>query len=575
MTPPVAQLAAGQRLNCSVTVSQDGNTHQQHSLGGSTANGHKALTAEIYAEAVRAHSKQTSEKSLYPGHNYETLAQYLTHFLRRSSYPTDIQKQSESLVTLYSLYVSGNHKVENLKEPKELQEHELLRQAGKRSSQILFLRGLPCSNWLSTIGATYRIDPEFFQRHVDFRSTFSRWEYFPLPSLPSASNNIVKLRYVTLGQWDRKATKAAASQDEIDKQRAESAKAMNRYMHQLRLGMVSDLEVGNSIVRDFSVYDEVHFAIEQEISICVNKPSKGWTATVWLDTGNDLSRGIPGPWQTSGKNSGESWCVRNFNDVIQIQPCGALKSHKTALAKENRPNSNLPQSSALLHLEYGKLLDQELMTRDAFYAMNEIFTFVAFSEAEFLNMLESKLSADSGFTLMSQRSLELSNLLYIQKNLEAHGNRLRENIETIKARGGTDWPRASQVDHVQKAEAAAASLLKDFEYLLQRTQILSTRCQAGMSYLMNKTMIAESQRSLSQAREVTKLTRLAFIYIPLNFISSLLGMNLTPLVDARYNLGLYFAVAIPVLGISLLFMVWNIPRMLKSLGNSWRGSEKT
>lgn len=140
--------------------------------------------------------------------------------------------------------------------------------AGKTHS-ILFLRGLPSSRWLSSIGARYRVDPEFFQRHLDFWSTTGRLNYFPLPSLHSASENLLELCYVSIGRRGRGGTRITPKQTNASRHASE--KAMSHYIHNLSSTLDSGCALGTSIVRNFDFQDENHFAIEQRISICLAK----------------------------------------------------------------------------------------------------------------------------------------------------------------------------------------------------------------------------------------------------------------------------------------------------------------
>ena len=204
------------------------------------------------------------------------------------------------------------------------------------------------------------------------------------------------------------------------------------------------------------------------------------------------------------------------------------------------------------------MLDSALMARDPFYALNELFTFCAYSEVQLLNLMESKLSDETGFALLAKNSTQLSNLLYTQDILEAHTRRLRDNIETIKARGHFDWPRASKHGMEQKADAAAMSLLKDYQALLFRAEALSARCQRGMNVVLNNAMIAESKRAITQAIEVTKLTRLAFLYIPLSFTTSFFGMNLKPIAGGSHPMWLWLVVSVPILAISVFALLYDI-----------------
>ena len=70
-----------------------------------------------------------------------------------------------------------------------------------------------------------------------------------------------------------------------------------------------------------------------------------------------------------------------------------------------------------------------------------------------------------------------------------------------------------------KYEVELAGLIADFDETLAR---LNSTFQAVMSTMS----IVESQKAISEAETVSKLTSLAFFFIPLSFIASLFGMNL-------------------------------------------------
>ena len=72
---------------------------------------------------------------------------------------------------------------------------------------------------------------------------------------------------------------------------------------------------------------------------------------------------------------------------------------------------------------------------------------------------------------------------------------------------------------IPKYEVELAGLITDFDEALAR---LNSTFQAVMSTMS----IVESQKAISEAETVSKLTALAFFFIPLSFIASLFGMNL-------------------------------------------------
>lgn len=141
-----------------------------------------------------------------------------------------------------------------------------------RQALILFLRGFPSPAWLSSIGWKCDVDPEFFLRHLEFRSTSTgEGKYFTLPALPSTSTNIVRLRVPTIGYRQHD---GCDEQAEVEKLRLKTGEDMRAYSSNLKRHV--KVKVGDSIVRSFAVYDQRHYAIEQDISICVNEFGKGW-----------------------------------------------------------------------------------------------------------------------------------------------------------------------------------------------------------------------------------------------------------------------------------------------------------
>lgn len=289
-------------------------------------------------------------------------------------------------------------------------------------------------------------------------------------------------------------------------------------------------------------------------------------AVAWIDTGTALKRDQAGPWGKHPRAHGNISPV--FLPTIQIQPFVALKPRRYSVTSDHGPAEKSGQSASLLHLGYGKKLDGALMACDPFYAMQDIFLFCAFSEAQFLNLVESKLDADARPELSLDQPFSPSNLIYSQELLDSHADRLRETINAISARESLSWPRPSDARMQQKGATAALSLLKDYEDLLARAIILSDRCKTRMNILMNKAMIAESNKAITQAREVTKLTRLAFVFIPLSFTATFFGMNLGPLVErSAYGVWLWASVSAPVLIVSLAIMKWDLSKIWARLKN--------
>jgi hypothetical protein len=135
---------------------------------------------------------------------------------------------------------------------------------------LVFLRGFPHPKWLQAIGSQYRIDPEFFRRHLRF--LFKPKEFYDLPALPSSARNIIRLRVTTICT-----RQVAVNSHDVQLARAKETEEVDRYGRHLE----ARGSPGDSIVRRFSIHNETISTIEQDISICVKKEkSGGWIGTL-------------------------------------------------------------------------------------------------------------------------------------------------------------------------------------------------------------------------------------------------------------------------------------------------------
>lgn len=67
---------------------------------------------------------------------------------------------------------------------------------------------------------------------------------------------------------------------------------------------------------------------------------------------------------------------------------------------------------------------------------------------------------------------------------------------------------------------------KDFDQSQTKRRAVFEHCESTFTALMGTLSIMESEKAITQAEEVTKLTQLAFFFIPLTFIAGIFGMNL-------------------------------------------------
>jgi hypothetical protein len=238
----------------------------------------------------------------------------------------------------------------------------------------------------------------------------------------------------------------------------------------------------------------------------------------------------PGPWKKALQDN-QHIGRETFLPWIQLHPFASLHSSSLSISHERRPDKEVEQSASLLHLDYGKTLDKLAMARDPFYALHELLMSFAYSEVQFLNVIESKINEDIAKEFALDHNISPANMIYFQSLLDKHAETLRRNVMIITRRNELGWPRPPEHNFAKKTVAQAQALLQDYEGLLRRAESLSYTCKARLQILMSKAGIVESNKAIEQAKVVTKLTRLAFVFIPLSFVSSFFGMNLTPFID--------------------------------------------
>jgi hypothetical protein len=131
--------------------------------------------------------------------------------------------------------------------------------------------------WINNIGARCIIDPKFFSRHLDFLPADNSSNNFSVPALPSSSWHLMELPLITLGTWV--APRRPMQLGGIEELERESAGALSSHHHEIAKLSSSGMTTGNSMMREIYIFDETHFAIEQRVSIAMQRDGDGSTFT--------------------------------------------------------------------------------------------------------------------------------------------------------------------------------------------------------------------------------------------------------------------------------------------------------
>jgi hypothetical protein len=99
-----------------------------------------------------------------------------------------------------------------------------------------------------------------------------------------------------------------------------------------------------------------------------------------------------------------------------------------------------------------------------------------------------------------------------------------------------------------------ALLIRDFEHIAALVEAYGRRLEIMVPVVTSILQITDTRRSLREAANVTRLTNLALLFVPLSFVASLLSMNGGV---SGHELAIYFAVALPLCAV--VFFVARLP----------------
>lgn len=260
------------------------------------------------------------------------------------------------------------------------------------------------------------------------------------------------------------------------------------------------------------------------------------------------------PWANRGSDT-------RLLPIIRHKHMVALKCH---LLSDNN-GVKQTQTASLLHKDYGRSLHLKSMANDAFYSLNEVFSFAASSEMQFLNLLEVKLDKYTGHD-----SDSLSDLKYAKHILYRHMQKLQQVLDSIHNTKHPKWPKANLDDGFRKVRVAADGLEQDFKHLLNRAEMLHRRCNEEITVLLSSVSISESKKGIEQAKRVSKLTFLAFIFVPLSFTTSFFGMNVKELGASSASIWWWIVFSFPVCALAVGLFFCDVSKYLKALGRCFR-----
>ncbi|KAK3657556.1 hypothetical protein LTR56_002331 [Elasticomyces elasticus] len=421
--------------------------------------------------------------------------------------------------------------------------------ADQSGGRLLFLRGYPSPKWLALVGHLYRVHPEYWRRHLGF--LFRGGGGIPSSHvMPSASDRVFRLRVGTIGTYGRRWRKNHS----LEVLQRDAAKNMEDYLR--RLADADAWKQGDSVVRQYTLHDEEHFTIEQNLTVYLHleQHSCKWTVIVFLDSGDDLATSPAGPWINRTN-------AHNNPMMVPKPPLSDIKGSTQSRWFETTPHVDsgrhfeqvMWQSMSAIHVNYGESLDPQLRMKDPFYLLSAIFQEDATNEEQILDLIAEKIkrlitSVETEGSDKIDYSILHARLLHYQTVLDNRVEILREKLDLLSRRGGDSWRPMAEPG----AGEAIRRLETEFEYLVESALKLSAKLERSTALTLSLANIDEARRGTQLNSTVFRFTLVASFYIPLSFTSSFFGMNFKELGTGNLRLWVYFAVGIPVLLISVL-----------------------
>ena len=260
--------------------------------------------------------------------------------------------------------------------------------------------------------------------------------------------------------------------------------------------------------------------------------------------------------------------VRNyclFDSVVSRGPpmeYNLLSSYKNAdrLARLNDTNSTAVDLAQWLE-------HQSLNERTMSSPWDRLFNIICGDTLEVTHLMHSALS-EIGHDILDDTIIQnrLLHWRHFLENLDVGLRQLQDSLQDFIA-FLVPLNAAQQNTSSSRAEAGSTLTLLEtrLKVTLKEISDLRQRAISSDNSLMANMNIIESKRGIAEAESVTKLTELAFLFIPLTFSASIFGMQVRELTTANVSIWAFFLLAVCITfgsyGLRLLIRSESVIRM--------------
>lgn len=285
----------------------------------------------------------------------------------------------------------------------------------------------------------------------------------------------------------------------------------------------------------------------------------------------------------------------------------AFRGTPNRLSADENASADVPQSTAVLPLQYDSFIALVGLARhapqDPLSMCIPLFAHAAFSEVQFLNLMESRIQIQISTIAEGVSADALRTLQYFGDILNQHAQQMKDSTRALckladRCGQGPNWakgessmaniavqpvsgigarrqasenetPKAFQRSHYSDGAYTAQGLLESYEQLHARCVDLSKKCTQGINLAMNQAMIEESSKAIQQSERLKRLTLLATLFVPLSLTSSLMGMNVDLLGQNTVRFWWFFVLCVPITFLAYLFYLWDFQDVRRCWKRFW------
>ncbi|VUC30706.1 unnamed protein product [Clonostachys rosea] len=386
--------------------------------------------------------------------------------------------------------------------------------------RVAILQGYPSPECIAHLGASFSIRPEFFIGHLSCAIPGSTRMPLEALSLPSSQENLVRIPFCIV----------ARSPNPIDHLTSDVERALLTSEKKLR----DEGRYGASRFRKVNIHDERTYSLEESMAFTiVQSDNKGhkWNAIILTDHGRPSTYQHGIPLNTYDENGRPA-------TTLPIVPYDMPpdSSRKTSLSEQNTVAS-FSYCDPFHPLKKVALLDEtdfQLVSEDPFFLLSSILRTSFLSWTQVLKVLANTVARCHDKLKLPQSQLHhyLSQLRACIAMVNHIKEVLLENQEIIRNGGHSKWPKASTEETRVRKLQLQSHLIADHECLLSRCDHLLVECESTTTALLGFAQLMASERSISQAKEVQRLTSMAAVFIPVTFATGIFGMNIKELEPA-------------------------------------------